>query len=591
MHPSRVPPASHKAWPAVDVLKLFGTPTLTPAGSQRQEALQWQSHTALVALLACLPGWHSRESLAETVRPDAEPAVARAYLRRLLHRARALLPQVTALEVDATRVRWSGGSDVAAFDQAVARKDWQTAVALRRSPFLQGVGTTGQPALDDWFHETRARLAGSLQVALLALMTELYPSSDIDMSDLMQQLSENSPLDENCIQFLLLHARTPLEKHTAATAFHAFERRLEMELGATPGAQTLALYRELQGRIGFTQTPRPQTAAPDRITMDDELPDYGGHPLLGRQREMELLRDLVVTGEVRLLAIHGLGGIGKTRLARSLYDEVASDGTARVLWVGVEHLPTEHDLMSAIAARIGRPLPDHHVEAHLVRQLGTQKVILFLDGVEKHVSQVVGLLRMVDKVRDLRCVITSREAVRLPAEHLISLNGLDFRDPDSEASRLFQHHARGMGYLPQEADAAAISDLVAYLEGHPLAIEFAAAWAPLLPVRSILLELKKDLRFINAPSSQVAASRKDIHEIFEAEWARLDRAERSALGVLARHDGPLDLTTVCAVTDADGPRVLLRLVNKSLLRRSADGSLALHPLLRQFVRLKGQATG
>ena len=110
-------------------------------------------------------------------------------------------------------------------------------------------------------------------------------------------------------------------------------------------------------------------------------------------------------------------------------------------------------------------------------------------------------------------------------------------------------------------------------------------------LRSILLELKKDLRFINAPSSQVAASRKDIHEIFEAEWARLDRAERSALGVLARHDGPLDLTTVCAVTDADGPRVLLRLVNKSLLRRSADGSLALHPLLRQFVRLKGQATG
>jgi len=584
MHPSRVPPASHKASPDVDVLKLFGTPTLTPVGSQRQEALQWQSHTALVALLACVPGWHSRESLAETLRPDAEPAVARAYLRRLLHRARALLPQMTALEVDATRVRWNGGSDVAAFDQAVARKDWQGAVALRRSSFLQGVGTTGQAALDDWFHETRARLAGSLQVALLALMTELYPSSEIDMSDLMQQLSENSPLDENCIQFILLHARTPLEKHTAATAFHAFERRLETDLGAKPGAQTLALFRELQGRI--VQAPRSQIAAPEQTAMGDELPDYDGQPLLGRQREMELLRDLIVTGEVRLLVIHGLGGIGKTRLARSFYDVVASDETARVLWVGLENLPPEDDLMRAIAARIGGALPDADVEAHLVRQLDTQKVILFLDGFEKHISQVVGLVRMVDKVRTLRCVITSREAVRLPAEHLISLNGLDCHGSDSEASRLFQHHARGMGYLPQEADAAAVSDLVAYLEGHPLAIELAAAWAPLLPVRSILLELKKDLRFINAPSSQVAASHKDMHEIFEAEWVRLDRAERSALGALARHDSPLDLTTVRTATDAGGPSVLLRLVNKSILRRSADGSLALHPLLRQFILLK-----
>lgn len=590
MHPSPVPPASHKASPAVDVLKLFGTPTLTLAGSQRPEALQWQSHTALVALLACLPGWHSRESLAETVRPDAEPAVARAYLRRLLHRARALLPQMTALEVDATRVRWNGGSDVAAFDQAVARKDWRAAVALRRSPFLQSVGTTGQAAIDDWFYETRARLAGSLQVALLALITELYSSPEIDLSDLMQQLSENSPLDENCIQFLLLHARTPLEKHTAATAFHAFERRLEMEVEAKPRAETLALFRELQGRI--TPTPPAQADAPDaQIAAADELPDYGEHPLLGRRRELDLLHDLVETGEARLLVIHGLGGVGKTRLARNLYDLVAADEAVRALWIGLEHLAPEEDLMRAVAARVGGALPDADVQAHLVQRLSAPRVILFLDGVEKHVSHMVELVRMVDKVRDLRFVITSREAMRLPTEHLITLNGLDFQGLNSEASRLFQYHARRMGYLPHEADAAAVAELVAYLEGHPLAIEFAAAWAPLLPVRSILLELKKDLRFIDAPSSQIAPSRKDMHEIFEAEWSRLDRDERGAMGALAACDSPLDLAAVRAATGAKGPGVLLRLVNKSLLKRSANGALALHPLVRQFVLLKAQASG
>ncbi|MDR6890703.1 MULTISPECIES: AfsR/SARP family transcriptional regulator [Variovorax] len=573
-----------------DVLRLFGTPTLSLAGSRRQEALQWHSHIGLIALLACVPGWHSRESLAALIRPDAAPAVARAYLRRLLHRARALLPQMTALEIDATRVRWNGGSDVAAFDQAVARKEWQAAVSLHRSPFLQSVGTTGQDAIDDWFHETRVRLAGAQQMALLALMTQLYPSSEVDLSEFMQQLAENSPLDESCIQFLLLHARTPLEKHTAATAYHVFERRMEQELAAKPRPETLALFRELQGRSGSAPAApnRTREAQEERIGAIDELPDYGDEQLLGRGHELELLRELLTENEARLIAIHGMGGIGKTRLARRLYDDVATEVPKRALWVSLESCSPQHDLMSIVASRLGVAGPRETAESRVVDRLRGQKTILFLDGFEALIADTDGLARLVDRARDLRCVVTTRQAIRLPQERLLLLNGLDWDGTNSEAARLFHYHAGRSGYLQNDADGAAVCQLVGYLEGHPLAIELAAAWAPLLPVKSILLELKKDFRFIDAPTSRTLHGRKDLREIFEAEWARLDSAEQTALSAISALEGRIDLAAARATIGDDGPSTLLRLANKSLLGRAADGSLTIHPLLRQFVRSKAQ---
>jgi DNA-binding SARP family transcriptional activator len=566
---------------------------LSLAGSRHQEALQWHSHVALIALLACAPGWHSRESLAAIIRPEAPAALARAYLRRLLHRAHSLLPQMTALEVDATRVRWNGGCDVAAFDQAVARKDWQLAVSLHRSPFLQSVGTTGQDAIDDWFHETGVRLAGAQQAALMALMTQLYPSSEVDLSDFMQQLAENSPIDENCIQFLLRHARTPLEKHTAATAFHAFERRIDQELAARPRSETLALFRELQGRSSSVPpaTAQAHEQPDERIGVVEDLPDYSDQPLLGRDRELALLRQLVAGNEARLIAIHGLGGIGKTRLARRLYDDVATEPSTRAVWVALESCPPQHDLTSVIAARLGIPGPRDAAESRVVDQLKGSKTVLFLDGFEALIPDAEGLARLLDKAERLQCVVTTRQAMRVPEEHSVLLNGLEWRGAASEAARLFQHHALRSGHVPNEAEVAALSELVAYLEGHPLAIELAAAWAPLLPVKSILLELKKDFRFIDAPISRTPQGRKDLRSIFEAEWARLDNAEQTAIAAVSALEGPVDLTAARAATGDDGPGTLLRLANKSLLRRAADGALTIHPLLRQFVASKVQAGG
>ena len=45
-------------------------------------------------------------------------------------------------------------------------------------------------------------------------------------------------------------------------------------------------------------------------------------PLIGREREREAVRELLLRPEVRVVTLTGIGGIGKTHLALSVGNEV-----------------------------------------------------------------------------------------------------------------------------------------------------------------------------------------------------------------------------------------------------------------------------
>src|SRR5437660_1428018 len=54
--------------------------------------------------------------------------------------------------------------------------------------------------------------------------------------------------------------------------------------------------------------------------------------LLGRDSEVDVLRDALADGGQRLVALVGLGGVGKTRVAQEVAVELHAAGKVPVLW-------------------------------------------------------------------------------------------------------------------------------------------------------------------------------------------------------------------------------------------------------------------
>lgn len=563
------PPADAAPMGSLDSLELFGSLRIHFAGSDAAQPLEWHKPVALLAYLACRPGWHSRETLAERMRPGVNEQAGKAYLRGLLHRTRELFPQLGALEVEDRRVRWSGDSDVGRFEQAIARGEWKRAIALQEQPLLVSAGSIGEPALDDWFHEERLRLRQRLGSALVAQIVE-GPARG-DRSDLMQKLVDLDPLDESVIQILLTHARSALERHVAAAGFQTLKRRLAAEYGQAPLDTTQDLYATMQGQLESTPG-SPAAPQPPRARAVPEP--------LGRVRELEELAALLLGADVRLLTIHGPGGVGKTSVARALHASLGAGAGGPALWVDLRAVDSLHGMLDAIAGQTGMVPHDGPLEGQLASWLSRMRPAVFLDNFEQLSAHAGVLERLSHAARGARFVVTSREALGLRDEHLYGLSGLPCHGEDSAAARLFEVHATRMGHAVTAEEKADVRRLVEYLEGLPLAIELAANWVTLLPVNAILAELRDNPAFIDGARSQ--GNSRTMQSVFEGMWGRLDEQERSALVTLAVMLGPIDLQTVGARAYGEAG-VFLRLVRKSLLQRAEQGLFRVHPLLRRFV--------
>lgn len=229
-----------------DRLTLFGRPRLQYASGDLVD-LRSGMPTALLAYLACNNDWHSRESLAALLRPDSDSTSAKAYVRRLLHRTKEVLPHLSGLEVSAEMVRWVGSSDVHDFEDAVAAGEWSLAASLQHAPLLSGLPTPSLETLDDVLSDCRRRLGHRLLVALTALIEEGQGSTK--RIQWMQRMFDLDPLNENTARLIIRNASSPSERAVAASCFERMKRKLALEMGSTPEALTLRLLSEMNVRI------------------------------------------------------------------------------------------------------------------------------------------------------------------------------------------------------------------------------------------------------------------------------------------------------------------------------------------------------
>jgi predicted ATPase/DNA-binding CsgD family transcriptional regulator len=233
-------------------------------------------------------------------------------------------------------------------------------------------------------------------------------------------------------------------------------------------------------------------------------------PLLGRGEELELARGRILADEVRLLTVTGPGGVGKTRLALAVAEDLAGhpafpDG---VRFVDLAPLREPSMVLSAIRGALGVPESDGRpmLEA-LIGFLAERRLLLVLDNCEHLLAAAPDVGRLLAGAPGLTILATSREPLHSRWEHTLPLGPLALPDLDPSrlppprelahvpAVALFLERARAArpDFTLAPEDAPAVARLVVRLDGLPLAIELAAARAALLGPAALVARLEQHL--------------------------------------------------------------------------------------------------
>ncbi|MFN2149707.1 MAG: ATP-binding protein, partial [Anaerolineales bacterium] len=227
--------------------------------------------------------------------------------------------------------------------------------------------------------------------------------------------------------------------------------------------------------------------------------------------------------------------------------------------------------------------------SQLLDFLAARRILLLLDGFEHLVGAASWLADLLADAPGLTLLVTSRERLRLSQEWVVPLEGLPFAAPDSPgaerppAIELFEQRmaqARGDRAL-DGGERQAVEDICAQLEGHPLAIELAAAWCASLSPSEVLGEMQASTDFLAARLHDIPEAHRSLRAVFERSWALLTPGLREAFAALSVFRGSFEPDAAQAVSGA-GWMELAALVDKSLVRRSPLGRYELHTLLREY---------
>lgn len=309
-------------------------------------------------------------------------------------------------------------------------------------------------------------------------------------------------------------------------------------------------------------------------------------PFIGRDIERRELAGLLSDADCRLITVTGPGGVGKTRLALEAARESEAAFRHGIAYVPLSSVPSADLLVSALADAAGitvtrrdDPLAD---VLDFVRE---KQMLMVLDNFEHLLDGSSLLVELIEAAPGLSLLVTSRERLRLTAETIMPLSGLQVTSNGvvrSESAALFLTAARRLDrHFGSDPDSTQqVQRICELLSGLPLAIELAAAWVRVLSCGEIVAELETGLDLLSERMPSLPEPNRSLRATFDSSWRLLSDVERDVARQLAVFRSAFDRAAALEVAGAS-VTVLSMLVDKSLLTRSG-GRFMMVEVVRQY---------
>ena len=604
------------AEPSLVRLCLFGDYALARDG--RPIRLPTRKAELLLAYLTLFPKAHGREHLAALFWGDVPDEQARGSLRKALTALRAALgPDVVladrlTVQLNPDFPLWV---DAVEFERLVARHspadDAPDAALLAALDLYRGELLAG--FYDDWIIPLREHYRAAFLERALALAAAGRARSEYDRAAaLAQRVLAVDPANERAHQHLMFCYLALGRRSEALQQYEVCKRALWEGLAVAPSRETTALYRW----IGQDAQARP---AAEALLTNLPIPLSS---FIGREEETATVKRLLAAGAgssaappVRLLTLTGPGGSGKTRLAIRAATDLLDAFADGVWWVELAALSDGALAPQAIARALGvRESPGEPLTDLLVAFLRPRRLLLVLDNCEHLITACAVLAdTLLAHCPHLAIIATSRQALGLPGEHTLPVPTLPVPHYgrwtlvesllNFEGVRLFIERATAVNprFALTEANAPAVMQLCARLDGIPLALELAAMWVKTLPVEEVAARLDDRFSLLTFGSRAAPPRHQTLRGVLDWSYNLLTAPEQAMLRRVSVFAGGWSAAAAEAVAagaagagDPAALPLLARLVDQSLVVAQLEPGPARFDMLetiRDYARDRLRAAG
>jgi predicted ATPase/DNA-binding SARP family transcriptional activator len=547
----------------------------------------------------------NRDVLAGMFWPDQPESKALHSLRQALSRLRAVLRDedseaplfLTYRTAIQRNPQANIVTDVFKFESSIKRSlngegidisKLESAVDLYRGELLKGLSLSGAEGFEEWLFNRREYFHRQVVSALERIVSHHEFRLNFDRARIYaEKWLDLEPWREEAHRKLMLHYARTGQRSSALRQYDICRRVLLDRLDLLPDEETEGLYRRIRA-MGAIKNILPEKAT----------------PFIGREAEISRLVKFLSDPYSRLITIAGPGGVGKTSLALEVGRFVNIRGRHLylngVVFVELSSASSLDNILAGIAEALSYVFQRGiEKKTQIIQQLKDKELLIILDNFEHlvHEENLTFIHALLKETQEIKLLVTSRRRLNMSSEILIPLGGLSFPDPAQSsmivenakvqkfsAVELFETRLSRiqLGIRLTDEDEIAMIRICQFVEGNPLALELAAAWAGTHSLLEIAVEIERSLDFLKAEWHDLPPRHRSMRAALDVSWNMLEPEEKRVFSYLSVFRNSFTLEASQAVAGAS-KRMLARLVNKSIIQYDPHQQrYSIHELLQQF---------